>query len=334
MRWPCRLGVIAARICQGRSTPSEPSVTAMPPSLGRVTLRSMLVNVHCLPLRSSSTVRLPPLRPISVRSRPSRAPASRLSIQASSAARSGTPPRMVGAAAAGTRVAAGTTRVIAAARSRFADARADAATAGLEAAEAVTNGRLSPPAKIVTVLSDSMRTAISAPTRLSRSARIRPVNRPQPDTPTSAFGALATTVPSASRTTMSRMRSDTRPLASRSSWVPPSTTSWPPPRFSLIAAVSHGVATSSSIGPLDRRHHSATIASRTRPPSVAPPSTSLRRRGQRRIRQSKAQSRAIGEISRARGAACTSSSAEVGASRWHKCRWRLASSLRRASRLE
>ena len=32
----------------------------------------MLVNVHCLPLRWSSTVRLPPLRPISVRSRPSR----------------------------------------------------------------------------------------------------------------------------------------------------------------------------------------------------------------------------------------------------------------------
>jgi hypothetical protein len=84
-------------------------------------------------------------------------------------------------------------------------------------ADAVTNGRLLPPANTVTWLSDSIRTAISAPTRLSRSARMRPVNRPVPEMPTSAFGALATTVPSASRTTMSRMRSDVRPLASRSS---------------------------------------------------------------------------------------------------------------------
>ena len=52
---------MAARMCQGRSTFSDPSVTAMPPLLGRITPRSILVNVHCLPLRWSSTVRLPPL---------------------------------------------------------------------------------------------------------------------------------------------------------------------------------------------------------------------------------------------------------------------------------
>ncbi len=175
--------------------------------------------------------------------------------------------------------AAGTAGMIAAARSTFAGERAGATMAAVDAAEAVTNGRLLPPANTVTLLSGSMRTAISAPTRLSRSARMRPVNRPEPEMPTSAFGALATTVPSASRTTMSRMRSDVRPLASRSSWVPPSSTSWPPPKFSLIAAVSHGVAISSSIGPLDRRHQSATIASKTRPPSVPPTRASLRRRG-------------------------------------------------------
>ena len=90
----------------------------------------------------------------------------------------------------------------------------------------MTKGRLLLPAKTVTVLSGSMRTAISAPTRLSRSARMRPVSRAEPEMPTSAFGALATTVPSASRTTMSRMRSDVRALlASRSSWVPPISTS-------------------------------------------------------------------------------------------------------------
>ena len=51
MRRPCWVGVIVARISQGRSAPSEPTVKAMPPPFGRVTLRSILVNVHCLPLR-------------------------------------------------------------------------------------------------------------------------------------------------------------------------------------------------------------------------------------------------------------------------------------------
>ena len=151
--------------------------------------------------------------------------------------------------------------------------------AGVEPAAAVTNGRLLLPAKTVTLLSVSIRTAISAPTRLRRSARIRPAIRPEPDNPTSAFGALATIVPCASRTTISRMRSAVRPLTSRSNCVPPTSTSWPPPIFSLIAAVSQGVAMSSSIGPLESRHHSATIASRATPTSAPATRVNLRRRG-------------------------------------------------------
>src|SRR5205807_2501480 len=128
----------------------------------------------------------------------------------------------------------GAAEAAAAARSTFAGGDACAGTTGGSMAEAVTNGRLLLPAKIVTLLSDSMRTAISAPTKLSRSARMRPASRPAPEIPTSALGALATMVPSASRTTMSRMRSDVRRLlASRSIWVPPISTSWPGPKFSF-----------------------------------------------------------------------------------------------------
>ncbi len=286
MRRPCWVGIIVARISQGRSAASEPTVKAMPPPFGRVTLRSILVNVHCLPLRASSTVRLPPLRPISVRSRPSSPLASRLSIQASSAAKSGRPARPV-APAAGAAGAAATGAAV------LSEDSVVPVMTGVEDAEAVTKGRCLLPANTVTLLSDSMRTAISAPTRLSRSARMRPVIRPVPETPTSAFGALATIVPSASRTTMSRMRNAVRPLASRSSWVPPTSTSWPPPKFSLIAAVSHGVARSSSIGPLDRRHHKADIATSTTPPSAPLTMANLRMRGPRkdRMRQSNRLSR-------------------------------------------
>ena len=124
-------------------------------------------------------------------------------------------------------------------------------------AEAVAIGRLLAPANTVTRPSVSMRTDISAPTRLRLSARTLPVSRLVPEMPTSAFGALATMVPSASRTTMSRKRNDVRPFSSRSIWVPPTDTVCLPPKFCSIAAFSHGVATSSSIGPLERRHHSA-----------------------------------------------------------------------------
>ena len=112
-----------------------------------------------------------------------------------------------------------------------------------------------------------MRTCISAPTRLSRLARTRPVISPEPEKLTSALGALATISPWASRTTMSRMRSAVRPLASRSSCVPPTAMRWWLPKFSSIAAVSQGVAISKSIGPLPSRHHSAIIPTITTPPA-------------------------------------------------------------------
>src|SRR3977135_929842 len=146
---------MAARICHGRSTLSEPIVAAMPPPLGRVTLRSILVNVHCLPLRWSSTVRLPPLRPISVSSRPSKPPASRLSIQAISAANSGTPPRAVGTVeGAGAANGVGAAVVIGA--TSLAGDKVAPAMTGVEDADAVTKGRLLPPANTVTLLSYSI----------------------------------------------------------------------------------------------------------------------------------------------------------------------------------
>ena len=51
---------------------------------------------------------------------------------------------------------------------------------GVENADAVTKGRLLLPANTVTLLSNSIRTAISAPTKLRRSARMRPVNKAEP----------------------------------------------------------------------------------------------------------------------------------------------------------
>ena len=128
---------------------------------------------------------------------------------------------------------------------------------------AVAIGRLLAPANTVTRPSVSIRTDNSAPTRLRLYARTLPVSRPVPEMPTSAFGAVATTVPSASRTTMSRKRNDVRPFSSRSIWVPPTDTVCLPPKFFSIAAFNHGVATSSSIGPLVRRHHRPAIPTAT-----------------------------------------------------------------------
>ncbi len=92
-----------------------------------------------------------------------------------------------------------------------------------------------------------------------------------PEMPTSAFGALATTVPSASRTTMSVMRSEVRPCSSRSICVPPTETVRVPPKLSSIAALSHGVTSGISIGPLESRHHNSTVAVTIRAkPSVVP----------------------------------------------------------------
>ena len=81
------------------------------------------------------------------------------------------------------------------------------AMAAAPATLAVAIGCLSAPeANTVTAPSCSMRTASAAPTRLRLSARIWPLSRLMPETRISAFGALATMVPSGSRTTMSRTR--------------------------------------------------------------------------------------------------------------------------------
>src|SRR5262249_56865707 len=111
-------------------------------------------------------------------------PPSRPSDRGSAAVRAGPP--LVLAAPAFAAGAAGTTGAAvaaAAACSIFAAGSGDRGTAGGSVAEAVTNGRLLLPAKTVTLLSDSMRTAISAPTRLSRSARMRPASRLAPEMP-------------------------------------------------------------------------------------------------------------------------------------------------------
>ena len=71
-------------------------------------------------------------------------------------------------------------------------AEASPARNGGCAADAVTNGCLLVPANTVTRLSGSIRTCISAPTRLNRLARTFPVMSSLPETPTSALGALAT----------------------------------------------------------------------------------------------------------------------------------------------
>ena len=98
-----------------------------------------------------------------------------------------------------------------------------------------------------------------------------PLSRLSPETCTSAFGALATIVPSASRTTMSRMRTAVPPLSVRSICVPPTSTRRPLPKFSSIAEASQGVTTSSWIGPLDNLHHKARQAMTIAPATAAAP---------------------------------------------------------------
>ncbi len=273
LRAPLPIGVIEAEIAHGRSRLSEPMVTSTPPC-ARSTLRLMSLKVQRLPVRASSTVRLPLLSPSSRNSWPSRPVSPISSIQDNSAAKTSRAWRGgAGAASADGAVAnavAGGIPVVAADRA-MPPSRCwrEASVAAVTGTEAFAIGCLSAPANTVTPPSASMRTAISAPTRLRLSARIWPLNRLLPDTRTSAFGALATIVPSASRTTMSRSRTAVPPLSVRSIWVPPTSTWRLLPKFSSIAAASQGVTMSSWIGPLASRHHSAKIPSITTPPSAA-----------------------------------------------------------------
>ena len=157
-RTPSPSGRIAALSTQGRSGLSDARRKITPPCGGRVRLTLMRLKVQCLPLRWSSTVRLPFLRPSSRRSWPSRPVAPSPSIQASRPATSCEPgaqrARRHGGESAGW-------------------PRCAAASVG----GAVAIGRLLAPANTVTLPSVSMRTAISAPTRLRLCARTLPVSR-------------------------------------------------------------------------------------------------------------------------------------------------------------
>ncbi len=234
MLWaPSRVGLIAAVNPQGRPALSEPRVTTTPPPRGRSRLSVMSRNDQRLPVRVSSTVRLPSLSPSSRNSWPSRPDSPMPSIHDNSAAKMSLVCR-AGAAGAGV------------ATPPVGDVAASAPlTAAATGAAAVAIGCLLAPAKTVTSPSCSMRTAISAPTRLRLSARMWPLSRLMPETRTSALGALATTVPSGSRTTMSRMRTAAPPFSVRSICVPPTSTRCSLPKFSSMAEASHGVATSS-----------------------------------------------------------------------------------------
>ena len=85
-RCPCPRGVTVAVIDHGPSAPRELTAKATPPSLGRVRLRLISAKDHRLPVRVSSTTRLPFFTPISVRSPPSGPSASSASSQPSSVA--------------------------------------------------------------------------------------------------------------------------------------------------------------------------------------------------------------------------------------------------------
>ena len=87
LRKPFRVGVIEAVSTHGRAGLSEPTVSTMPPPCGRSTLRLISWKVQCLPVRSSSTVRLPFLSPSSRKSWPSSPVSPMPSIQDNSAAR-------------------------------------------------------------------------------------------------------------------------------------------------------------------------------------------------------------------------------------------------------
>ena len=239
-------------------------------------------NVQCLPVRASSTVRFPFLSPSSFRSWPSRPVSPIASIQDRNAGKD------VARTMRGSRTQSGDSpwgkRSLRPRRRpplhgsilllAGGPQHAAAAVAGTAA---VAIGCLSAPAKIVTPPSCSIRTAISAPTRLRLSARIWPRNRLSPETRTSAFGALATTVPSVSRTTMSRMRTAVPPSSVRSICVPPTSTRRPLPKFSSMAEASHGVTTSSWMGPLDSLHHKPRQATATTA-ATAPATMAARRR--------------------------------------------------------
>src|SRR6185437_8455013 len=79
-RTPSRGGPTATRSDHGLA-PFSPRLKATPPPVGRRRLRLMFSNFHLSPRCSSSTIRLPFFRPISLRFWPSRPVRLRLSSQ-------------------------------------------------------------------------------------------------------------------------------------------------------------------------------------------------------------------------------------------------------------
>ena len=224
-RRPCPRGVTVAVIDHGPSVPRELTAKDTPPSLGRVRLRLMSAKDHRFPVRVSSTTRLPFFTPISVKSPPSGPSTSSASSQPSSVVQTSgafcaaAAPVPASAGVFGGAPAAVLGLALAAAAGGAARPFGGSPAAARSGVLAI--GRLSAPAKIVSWPSRSTRTAIAAPIRLRRLACKWPVSKPRLEIPTSALGADATTVPSGSRTTMSRSRSAARPSSVRSSCVPP-----------------------------------------------------------------------------------------------------------------
>jgi len=214
-RRPSPSGLTPASSTHGRSAFSEPMRRMTSPPAWRVRVRLILSNFDCWPLRWSSTVRLPLLMPISPRSFPSRPSALTLSSQASSAPRFS---RLLRDGVAGAAAAAGGCAGAAELVSpRVGMTESVSAEASLGAR---ASGRLSAPVNTETSPFCSMRSDSAAPTRFRLSARL--LSRLA--SPTSARGAVATTAPSPSFTTMSRMRTAMWPFSSRSRMVPPNST--------------------------------------------------------------------------------------------------------------
>ena len=240
-RTPSASGRMAALSAQARFGLSDSRRNITPPCAGRCRLALMRSKVQRLPLRLSSTIRLPFLRPSSPRSWPSRPLAPSASIQASTPAKFWKPARTrawrqrrlgrrLGRRRCGLHRRGRRTRD----RPLVGAGKHDHAAVGFDAHRHFRADQI-----------EALRAHLAA-------------KQPMPESPTSAFGALATMVPSASRTTTLSRRSEVRPFSSRSICVPPTVTVCLPPKFSSMAAFSQGVATSSSIGPCASRHHSVT----------------------------------------------------------------------------
>ena len=224
----------AALTTHGRSWLSDRTLSATPPAFGRFRFRLICVNFHSVPSRRSSMVRLPLAMPISLSAWPSKPPVAGSQPELAELVDPGEQRGEIGRNAAFGHRLKRENRACRAALCRtpldapMAMAPGRRATALRSIAPArsgakVTNG-CSPPTSTLICPSGSIRIVMLASTRRKLSARGLANSRLAPEIPTSALGATATVAPQASRSTMSRSRNAVRPCASRSSWVPPTST--------------------------------------------------------------------------------------------------------------